>query len=93
MFARMTQSLSQSNTLTVPATHIFSNAIDGNPVFTATPVMAGVPMMEYANSTDQGPAAVIISALNSASVVMIYSWSATQDNSSFVVHLGVEGAI
>lgn len=93
MFARMLEVISQSDTNTVPFTHVFSKAQDGNPNFTNTPIMAGTPIMQYANSTDIGPVAVIISAINSASAVMIYSWSVTQDNTGFLVHFGVIGPI
>ena len=93
MYARLIEVISQSDTKTVAFTHVFSKAEEGDPNFTANPILAGTPLMQYANSTDQGPSAAVISALNSNSVVMIYSWSATQDNAAFLVHVGVIGPV
>ena len=73
-----------------PFTHHFSKSPEGDPGFTATPIINGTPLVQFSNSTDIAPTSVIISAMDSKSCKALYNFSATQ-NATATVHFGVWG--
>lgn len=76
--ARMSGTLNLiSNSISVSAAHVFSDALDGNPAFTTTPTMAGDPSIQGA-SILAGQEGVSINTLNSLSALLTYDWSASR---------------
>ncbi len=88
---RLTQTLVLSTDANYSVTHTFADCADGDPAFTAAPVLCGVPIWQFGATSDFGPRRTMISAIDANSVVMIYGFTATQDGVSATVHLGVEG--
>lgn len=82
-----------SNTANVKATHVFTDALDGDPAFTATPVLAGEPVVQ--GSTDfVGPDGVFVNTLNSLSAIVTYNFSASQGQAeTFTYNFAVIGPV
>jgi hypothetical protein len=89
MAIRISEALNiAANKLT--ATHYFSDAIDGNPAFTTTPVLCAEPIVQVAASSDIGPDNVRILGLNSVSALLGYEYSAAVTQ-TFTAMFGVIG--
>ncbi len=92
MHARMTQTFA-TGASTGTQGFTFSDAIDGDPVFTADP-QPGYPMFEVGASTDSGPIAMNLTGLNSLTAGFSYVWSAADAAApTATVHLVVAGPI
>ncbi len=92
--ARMSGTLNLvSNSESVAATHVFSDALDGDPAFTAPPTMAGDPSIQGA-SILAGQEGASINTLNSLSVLLTYDWSASRSaDAIFTYHFAVMGPV
>lgn len=90
--ARMSGSLTLiSNSASVTAAHLFSDALDGNPAFTTTPTLFGQPAIG-GNTDVVGHTAVMLNQINSASVLFTYHFSASIGTDEvFTYNFGVVG--
>ncbi len=92
-FSRITAAISQSDTVKVPVTYVYSNvAVDGDPGFTADPILAGNPIFQFGATSDEGPYRHAISAIDSISVVIVHEFSGSQVATG-TVNFGVLGPI
>jgi len=73
--------------------YLWSDAVDGSPGFTTTPVMMGNPMWQVANSTNTAYYRMEVNQINSTGVEVNYFMSATQAQFTATVHIGALGAV
>ena len=82
-----------SNVTTASQTISFSQAMDGDPAFTATPGLMGVPVGVMALSDYPSPSQYDVHSVNSDSMVCSYTFAATRSaNATVTVHVGAVGA-
>ncbi len=92
-FARISVTVTQSDTVKVTVTYVYSNvAVDGDPAFTNDPIIAGNPIFQFGATSDEGPYRHAISAINSVSAVIVHEFSGSQAATG-TVNFGVLGPV
>ena len=71
----------------------FSDAVEGDPKFTANPVFLAQPLMALGLAATHAPLYIALTALNSVSCAFVASWQPQGVTATYTFHFHVAGAI
>lgn len=97
LIARYSHSIVMSNTASASTIISWTQGIDGNPAFTATPHPMGVPVVNFSNTdaeyADGAEINAAIISMNSAAVSLQYNFNTVATQITATAYLAVIGAI